>query len=197
APPAATSIWTPWVIRVPRPAGRVLRAVCVALPVGQVIAAVATGLHPWLMVSVCALTALEVNYTHRIIRGQFTSGSDLWRMRAIETGLYFVAIKAVSVALYGFPAGRPAAWLVNVYWWLDAETVIALLLALCVAFAVSGALEDFDRVGEAAEPSRYYISSIDSLTGQFFTGGAVLLLFSGLARVNLVDILRADRPAVG
>ena len=197
APPPATSLQNPWVINVLRPAGLAIMATCVVLPVAQVLAAIAPGLHPWLLVAASTLTALEVNYTHRLIRAHYTSGADLWRMRAIEAGVYFVLIKAVNVGLYGFPAGRPGDWLLNIYWWLDAETLIALLLAVFTAFAVNSALEDFGRVGEAAEPRRDYISSIDSLTGQFFTGGAVLLVASGLARVNLLEILRTDRPAVG
>ena len=196
-PLPAASVQNPWVINVLRPAALTVMAACVALPVAQVLAAIAPSLHPWLLVAACALTALEVNYTHRLIHAHYTSGSDLWRMRAIEAGIYFVIIKAASVALYGFPAGRPGDWLLSIYWWLDAETLMALLMAVFIAFTVNAALNDFDRVGDAAEPSRDYISSIDSLTGQFFTGGAVLLVFAGLARINLLELLRTDRPPVG
>ena len=74
--------------------------------------------------------------------------------------------------------------LLDLRWWLDGETLIALVLAIAFALAVDGALQDFDRVGEAAELTKDYISSVDSLTGQFFTGGAVLMIFAGLARVS-------------
>jgi len=194
APEPATNIQNRWVINVLRPVGLTLMAACVALPVAQVLAAIAPALHPWLLVAAGALTALEVNYTHRLIRAHY--GSDMWRTRAIEAGIYFILIKAVSLVLYGIPAGHPSDWLLNIYWWLDAETLVALLLAVFCAFAVDNALLDFDRVGEAAEPSKDYISSIDSLTGQFFAGGAVLLAFSGLAHVDFLQILSADRPPV-
>jgi hypothetical protein len=192
----AGGVQNPWVINVLRPAALTIMAGCVALPIVQVILAVAPDLHFAILFGACVLTALEVNYTHRLIRAQHVSGSDLWRMRAIEAGFYFVVLKAANVALYGFPAGAPVDWLLDYRWWLDAETLLALILAVAFALAVDSALQDFDRVGEAAEPSRDYISSIDSLTGHFFTIGGVLLLFSGLARVNLTQILRTDRPPV-
>jgi hypothetical protein len=185
-------VQNPWVMNVFRPLGLTIMAGCVALPMAQVIVSVAPGLRVWFLLAACVLTALEISYTHLIIRAQF--GVDIWRLRAIEAGIYFVVLKACSVAIYGLPAGAPGDWLLNVRWWLDGETMIALVLAVAFALAVDGALQDFDRVGEAAEPSRDYISSIDSLTGQFFTGGAVLMIFSGLARVSLMEILQTDRP---
>jgi Domain of unknown function (DUF4129) len=194
APIPAAGVHNPWVMNVLRPLGLTIMAACVALPMAQVIVSVAPGLHVWFLIAACVLTALEISYTHRIIRAQF--GVDIWRLRAIEAGIYFVVLKAASVAIYGLPAGAVGDWLLNVRWWLDGETLIALGLAVAFALAVDGALQDFDRVGEAAEPSRDYVSSVDSLTGQFFTGGAVLMIFAGLARVNLITILNTERPPV-
>jgi hypothetical protein len=196
APVPAAGVHNPWVINVLRPAGLTIMAGCVALPMAQVIVAIAPGLHVWFLFAACVLTALEVNYTHRVIRAHYTSGVDLWRLRAIEAAFYFVLLKAGSLAVYGFPPGPINDWLLSIHWWLDTETLLALVLAVAFALAVDSALEDFDRVGEAAEPSRDYISSIDSLTGHFFTSGGVLLVFSGLARVNIMQILRTDRPPV-
>lgn len=195
-PLPAGGVQNPWVVKVLRPVALTVMAGCVALPIVQVILAVAPGLHFAFLFGACVLTSLEVNYTHRLIRAHYTSGWDLWRMRAIEVAFYFVLLKAASLALNGFPAGPPITWLPDLHWWLDIETLLALFLAVAFALAVDSALDDFDRVGEAAEPSRDYISSIDSLTGHFFTIGGVLLLFSGLARVNLMEILRTDRPPV-
>jgi len=177
-----------------RPLGLTVMAACVALPISQVIVSVAPGLHAWFLSAACVLTVLEISYTHRIIRGQF--GVDIWRLRAIEAGVYFVVLKATSVAIYGLPAGALSNWLLDIRWWLDGETLIALVLAVAFALAVDGALQDFDRVGEAAEHGRDYISSVDSLTGQFFTGGVVLMIFAGLARVSLIEILNTERPPV-
>ena len=189
-------VQNPWVVHVLRPVALTVMAGCVALPIVQVIQSIAPGLHFQLLFAACVLSALEVNYTHRLIRAQHTSGSDLMRLRAIEAGLYFVALKAASVALNGFPAGSPNAWLVDLHWWLDPETLLGMVLAIAFGVGVANALDDFERVGEAAEPGRDTISSIDSLTGHFFTVGAVLLVFSGLARVNLTQILHVDRPPV-
>ena len=196
APVPAAGVQNPWVIHVLRPAGLTIMAGCVALPIAQVIVAIAPGLHLWFLVAACVLTALEVNYTHRLIRARYTSGVDLWRVRAIETGFYFVLLKAGSLAIYGFPPGPLKDWLLSTHWWLDTETLLGLALAVAFALAIDSALVDFDRVGEAAEPGRDYISSVDSLTGHFFTSGGVLLVFSGLARVNLMQILSTDRPPV-
>ena len=186
----------PWVVNVLRPVALTLMAGCLALPVVQVIVAVAPGLNGTLLFGACVLAALEVNYTRRLIRANYPSGSDVMRIRLIEAAFYFVAVKAASLAVRGLPPGGPAGWLLNASWWLDAETLLALVLAFAMAVGVDGALEDFDRVGESVEYDRDYVSSIDSLTQRFFMGGALLLVFAGLARINLADILRLDRPPV-
>lgn len=196
APQPSSVIQNPWVVHVLRPVALTLMAGCVALPVVQVIQAIVPALHFELLFGACLFSALEVNFTHRLMRARYTSGFDALRVRAVEAGFFYVALKAGNVALNGFPPGGPNAWLFDLHWWLDAETLLALVLAVAFAVAVDSALADFDRVGEAAEPSKDYISSIDSLTGHFFVTGAVLLVFSGLARVNLAQILKIDRPPV-
>ena len=185
-----------WIVNVLRPAALTIMAGCVALPLLQVIKALAPGLHSEFVFAVCILATLEVNYTHRLIRAHLASGVDVMRVRAIEAAFYFVVLKAASLALNGFPAGSPNAWLLDLTWWLDPETLLALVLAIAFAVSVDGALDDFDRVGEAAEPTRNYVSSIDSLTGRFFTGGAVLLVVSGLARINLSQVFNLARPSI-
>ena len=195
-PTPQPSVRNRWVTHGLRPAGLVVMTGCVCLPLAQVIGAVAPSLHPALLLAACVLAAIEVMVTHNVVRAHYTSGLDLFYTRGIEGALYFVALKAASVALNGLPPGPADAWLLDFHWWFDLETLLALLLAMAVAVSVDGALDDFDRVGEPAYPDRDYVPSADSLTGRFFTGGALLLLFSGLARVNLMDVFRTDRPPV-
>jgi hypothetical protein len=168
---------------------------CLGLPLTQLIASLAATLNRTLLFAVCVLATLEANVTHRLLRHRNVSGSDALRVRAIEAGFYYVAVKVADIALNGLPAGNGST-LLDPHWLLDPATLLALLLAFGFAVGVDGALSDFDRVGEPPDRDRDYVSPLDSMTSRFFTGGAILLVLSGLARINLSQVLNLARPAV-
>ena len=76
----------PWVETVLRPLAMTAMAGCVALPLTQLIVVVGPQLHQPLLFLACVLAALEAHYSHRLLRGQFTSGDDMLRFRAVEIG---------------------------------------------------------------------------------------------------------------
>jgi hypothetical protein len=186
-----------WLVTVLRPAALTILVLCVALPLTQILPAILPGLHPALLLVAMGAAALEAHFTHGLIRSRYMSGVAVWRLRAVEFGLYLVAIKLAQIALVGAPAeGWPTAPMALLAYLLDAQTVITFVLMVGGATAVSDALEDLDRVGETPERDKAYVSPLDALTSRFFVGGALVLVLSGLARVGLQDLLNLDHPPV-
>ena len=187
----------PWLVTLVRPAALTVLIGCLMLPLTQVLGSVLVGLRAWLLLGAVLAAALETHYTHYFIRARYISGAEIWRLRAIEFGFYFIAIKLVQLTLGGAPAGGwPTDPLALLTVLLDLEAILALLLAVGVALIVDDTLEDLDRVGEPPDHDRQYVSPLDALTERFFVGGALVLVFSGLARVGLQDLLNFERPPV-
>ena len=182
-----------------------IMAACVAWPLGQVLAVFLPGIQVWLIVLACTLAALEASYTHTLVRGRFLSGSELFRFRVVEFGLYYVVIRLLQLALAGFPPELLGAALraetdALLALLLDMQTLLVLFLAMLVNFLVSETLNDLDQAEQPPErdlrPDKNAPSPVDNLTGRFFNVGAVLLVFSGLARVSLRELLVIDRAPV-
>jgi hypothetical protein len=204
-PPRPAPAQDPLVRYVLRPLALAIMAACVAWPLAQVAVAFAPDAHPWLIVGACTLAALEASYAHSLIRARYLSGSELFRFRVIEYGLYFVAIRLGQLALAGWPdaltrgliSADSEALLALLF---DVETLLVLLLAILVNFMASESLNDLDKAEEPPDrdirPDKDAASPADNLTGRFFVVGAVLLILSGLARVSVRDLLNLERAPV-
>ncbi len=187
----------PWLVTVVRPVTLTILIGCVALPLSQILAAIVPGLHPARLLFVIGLAALEAHFTYGLMQARYISGAEVWRVRLLEFGMYFVALKLAQVALVGAPpAGWPRDPQALLLFLFDIETLLMLLLAVTVALTVSDTLEDLDRVGETPEMDKQYVTPLDALTGRFFLGGILVLVLSGLARVGLQDLLNFDRAPV-
>jgi hypothetical protein len=146
----------------------------------------------------CVLAALEANYSYRLIRARSLRGTDLLRFRAIELVMFFILLK-----MGGYVGDRWADVLADIQAWprqpfkvIDLETTAAFILALLSWWASTQTVRDLERIGEPFEPSRYYISPIESLTSRFFQGGAVLLITAGITRIGIAALLNLSRPSV-
>lgn len=199
-PPAhvgALGLLPPWLVTVVRPVALTILVACVALPLTQILGALIPGLHQGLLLLAVGLAALEAHYTYHLITTHYMSGAEVWRVRLIEFGLYFVVLKLAQVALVGAPAeGWPREPEAVLLFLFDLEMLLAMLLAVAVALAVSDTLEDLDRVGERGQIDRDYVSPLDALTGRFFLGGVLVLVLSGLARLGLTNLLDLAAPPV-
>ena len=188
--------------RLLRPLVLAVMALCVAVPLTQVLTILLPGLHSELLLGACLLATLESNFSYGLLRARFLSGWELWRFRLVELGFLFLVIRAASLALNGWPAelGAPGSLptdVVGILMFLfDVETFLSLALAVLFAFAVGDTLSDLERVGEAPFMERHYVNPVDSLTSRFMWGGVVLLALSGLARIGLAEALSLDRPPV-
>ena len=146
----------------------------------------------------CVLAALEANYSYRLIRAKSLSGTDLLRFRVIEFVMFFILLKFGS-----YVGDRWADVLADIQTWphyplnvIDPETTVAFILALLSWQASTQTVRDLERIGEPSEPHHYYVSPIESLTGRFFWGGAVLLIAAGITRIGIADLLNLSRPPV-
>jgi len=178
-----------------------LMALCLALPLMDLITSLAPSLNRTLLLGVTGLAALEAHYSFHLIRTKFISGPDAWRFRLVEFGFYFVAVKIAQFGLEGLPPeaanllqlGDVRAVLTVLF---NLEAILALVIAVGAAWAITDVLGDLERVGEPPERNKQYVSPLDSLTGRFFMGGAWLLALSGLARIGLADVFNLERPPV-
>ncbi len=186
----------PWLVSVVRPVALTVMVGCVALPLSQILANVVPGLHQPLLLFAVALAALEAHYTHHLIRTRYISGAEIWRVRLVEFGIYFVVLKLAQLAVVGAPPSWPREPLDMLVFLFDFEMLLLLPLAIAIALTVSDSLEDLDRVGEMPEIDKQYVSPLDALTGRFFLGGILVLVLSGLARVGLQDLLNFDHAPV-
>jgi hypothetical protein len=193
----------PWVRNVLRPIVLTVMAGCVAWPLTRLIASIALGLHQPLLFVACVLAVLEVNYSHHLLNTRLQFGTDRTRFRLIEIGFFFVVLKAANVLLNGMGGltfDGPALAVVQrvVASLLDLETLLAMVLAIAFALAVEDTLSAFDRLTESPEANARDFSPLESLTGNYFTAGGVLLLLSGLELVGLAEVFNLKRlPVTG
>ena len=197
APTGPLGLLPPWLVTILRPVALTILVGCVALPLSQILAAIVPDLHPARLLFAIGLAALEAHFTYGLMQARYISGAEVWRVRLIEFGMYFVVLKLAQVALGGAPAaGWPRGPQALLLFLFDLETLLMMLLAVAVALTISDTLEDLDRVGETPEMDKQYVTPLEALTSRFFLGGSLVLVLSGLARVGLQDLLNFDRAPV-
>jgi hypothetical protein len=79
---------------------------------------------------------------------------------------------------------------------LDPETTVAFILALLSWRASTQTVRELERIGEPPEQRGGYVPPIESLTGRFFWGGAVLMITAGITRIGIAALLNLSRPPV-
>ncbi len=177
-----------------------LMALCLAVPLVDLITTLAPGISRLLLLGVCGLAGLEAHYSFYLVHTKFIFGPDAWRFRVVEFGFYFVGVKAAQIGLEGLPPEALTLWRGDweaaLAWLFNLEAILAMVLAVAAAVGVTDVLGDLARVGEPPERTKQYVSPLDSLTGRFFVGGAWLLALSGLARVGLANVFNLERPPV-
>lgn len=133
----------------------------------------------------CVLAAVEVGYSHQLLRARRRFFDELVKFRAIELALLFILIKAG-----GYLGEDWSAIVADIRIWphspltiFNLETLVAYLLAVLAWLAANSTAGDLDRLGEPPLRSRYYVSPLDSLVSRFFWGGGLMLMISGMALV--------------
>jgi len=171
---------------------------CVALSLVELVHLFFPAWNGTTLIVGCVLAALEANYSYRLIRARSLRGTDALRFRAVEIAMFFILLKIGS-----YVGDRWADVLADIQTWprqplnvIDPETTAAFVLALLSWWASTQTVRDLERISEPSEPSRYYVSPIESLTARFFWGGAVLLIAAGITRIGIAALLNLNRPPV-
>lgn len=172
---------------------------CIALSLVELVRLIFPAWNGTFLVVGCVLAALEANYSYRLIRARSLRGADWLRFRIVEIALFFPLLKIGS-----YLGDRWADVVADIRAWpeqpgrlFDLETIAAFVLAFLAWNVSTQTVRDFERLKQPTERyHRYYVSPMDSLTGRFFWGGAMLLIAAGLTRIGIAQLLNLRRPSV-
>lgn len=188
----------PWLESLFRPLVMGVMFGCIALSLVELVRLVFPDWNGTFLVLGCVLAALEANYSYRLIRARPLRGGDLLRFRVIEVAIFFPLLKIGSYVGEGWAnvLADIRSWPHHLYHLFDPETMAAFTLAILSWHVSTQVLRDFERLNEAPEYSRYYVSPMERLTRRFFRGGVVLLIAAGLTRIGIAQVVNLRRPSV-
>jgi hypothetical protein len=191
-----------WVRYLVQPALVTLLIGCIAWPIAHVVPLIAPEINRTLLwLGPVAMAFIGFN-TQRRLRERLLSGTEATRLRLIELGVLFLLIKLFS-HLGDTPAELVAdlsQWAASPLSFFDTETVVTFLVG-CAAWLAAGATaRDLEAV---SDPTMYLgeTGPRERLISRYFTGGAILMFFAALNRVNVVAVItlsqvRVRRPIV-
>jgi hypothetical protein len=173
---------------------------CVAWSLVQLALVFAPAWNPTYLVVGCVLAALEATFSFRLLQSPRMRGANVLRFRLAELALIFLFLKigryvgmsgeAVQAELQNLPR--------DLTLWFDLETLAAFALALLCWGAATQTLVDLKRISDPPQRRPDYAPPLGRLTGRFFAGGAVLLIATGLSRVDEAStLLDLRRPSEG
>jgi len=188
----------PWLESLFRPLVIGVMVGCIAWSLVELVHLFAPTWNAIYLIAGCVLAAVEANYSERLIRTAGLRGSDVLKFRAVEFAMFLILLRIGSYAGDDWVAvlAEVRTWPQNPLAVIDLETGAAFILALISWRASTQTVRDLERLHEPPEYSLYYVSPLDSLTGRFFWGGAILLILAGLTRIGISQLLNLDRPSV-
>jgi hypothetical protein len=172
---------------------------CVAWSLVQLILLFSPAWNPAYLVAGCVLASLEAYYSYWLLQTPRMRGADVLRFRVVELSLIFLSLR-----IGRFVGKSGSEILAEIQSWphqptlmFDLETMAAFVLALLCWMAATETARDLRVIGEPPEWHRGHVFPIQRLTGRFFSGGAVLLAATGLARLGSTsELLNLRRPSV-
>ena len=179
-----------------------LMAGCVALSLAEFV----RSLLPWWNVSIlvagCMVAAAEAHFSYRWVQSRSMYHTDGWKLRLTELLVLFVLLKVGYMTSILIGRGWPEL-LAEMRTWpsaprnaIDPETALAFICSVVVWLASTQIARDLQRLWEPPGLQRDERPPLQSLTGLFFSVGAVLLVFSGLARVSMADLTNLRRASI-
>lgn len=146
------------------------------------------------------LTTVEAIFSFRILHHHRMRGGSVLRYRLVELGLLLLVLKLLSYM--NKPWDAIYIEIVNLWQYpellFDTEFYVLIVLAILAWTAATYTVEDIEALYDPYQDSRL---ALESLTGRFFWGGAILLVISGITRwvavagtESLIDLYR---PSLG
>ncbi len=173
-----------------------LRSLLVGILVGALCAALAqlaqaiTGHSNTFIIFYCAVVAIEAHWSYWYITERLPQSFDRHWLRGGELGLLLV-VGLFSDLIF---AGQGLA--VSTLTTLSMRTIVIIFLILAAWGASTMTAGEFARLGEPPERDPNYVAPLESLTRNFFSGGALLLIVVGLTAVAPDQLLQVRRSAI-
>jgi hypothetical protein len=144
------------------------------------------------------LTALEANYSYRLIRARRLRGADVLRFRGVELAMLFILLKIGS-----YVGNSWSRVLADIQTWLRQpqslfafENFLAFGLVFLSWRVSTQTIKDLERLNEPPEQNRRYVPPLETLTERFFWGGMALLIVAGITRIGIAALLNLSHPPV-
>ncbi len=184
-----------WVRNVFQPAVVTILVACIAWSAAQFIALLATDVSTTLFWFGPVMMAFVGFRTQRVVQERFLSSADSLRFRLIELGVMFLIIKLLSHFDDTIPEmlAIVQGWAQAPLSFFDTESVIAFLMGTVAWWAAGATARDLDAV---ADPTMYLgeTEARSRLIARYFAGGAVLLMFAALTRIDLASVVKLANP---
>ena len=187
----------PWVESIIRPLVIGVMAGCVAWSLAQLMLVFSPDWNPVYLTAGCVLAALEAFYSYRFVQTPRVYGINVLRFRAGELSLVFLLLRMGRFIDMSWTkiAAELQAWPHNLALVFDLQTLAAFIPALACWWAATNTARDLDGIGQPPRSRQDHGSPVESLTGRFFAGGAVLLVAAGLSRIeDASELLDLHRP---
>lgn len=194
APNDAPEPSDPWVRKVFQPTVVAILVACIAWPVADFTAQMSSWSPTLFWLAPVAMAVVGFT-TQRTLQKRLVSGVDSSKARLIELGILFLVIKLLSMLNNTLPevVATARAWTQNPWSFFDAQTLLAFGIGLLAWAGAALTARDLDAL---ADPTMYLGETVPKkrLASRYFLGGAMLLVFAGLSRVNLMSVLELDNP---
>jgi hypothetical protein len=178
-----------WLEQTARPLAVAVMIGCVALAVVDLAQRLVLGWNGSYAVAFCVLAAVEAAVSYRLLQNRIIQLGGTTKYRVAELVVLYTLVQVVGnlnagrAPLEGLPGAGP-------------ETVSVFVMALLSWLAATQTIHDLNEIGEPPEQERGYVPPSDRLVARFFVGGGLLLLCSGLSRVDYRALLDPSYLAV-
>lgn len=184
-----------WIRDIAHPVMVGVMMACVALGVARLAQEVFTEWSPTVFVMLPFIAALVGHYSYHAAHQQYISGVELWRYRAIELIIMFLIIKLITYADTGMAViwADMQRWAHEPWTFFDLETLATWGMTV---FAWVEAQATANDMAAIQDPTLYIGETppMERLISRFGTGAAVLLVLTGLARVDVATLMHQRPP---
>ncbi len=194
-----TKRWDPrsvWLDLLLRPWALAAMVGCVGASLAKLLALLAVEAPVFLPIA-GILGTLAGYYIYHLTRTFIPSGQDRQNFRALTLAAAFLLLKVISYVGRPFAVARAdvQSWLVKPYLFFDSRTLTGFVFFFLGWVIALRTAADFDRIGLPLENDQE-VPPWQTLQGRFFVGGVLLMLFSGIVRLGIADLLNMERPPV-
>jgi hypothetical protein len=189
---------SPWVEHLFRPLAIGGMIACIVLSAVELARLFVPDWNGTYLVVGCVLTALEANYSYRLIRARRLWGADALRFRGVELAILFILLKIGSYVgdSWTHALADIQTWLRQPQSMLDLENFFAFGLVFLSWRVSTQTFKDLERINEPPEQNRRYVPPIETLTERFFWGGTVLLIVTGITQIGIAALLNLSHPSM-